>query len=291
MVNQQGLGHWTGNMIATGNVAGLPAPPTLRTCLCACTLIFGAIALGGMSPASALSEFKPAEAPDPAQAPDPDVPPDATGAAGDDELSPAETPPLEGPLTGADGGLPSPGPVIRQRLDPDPAAEQQDETPAIGDTGVSVDVITDLAALPEPVQRMRELMIAAAATGDPEQLRPLLGIGAQATQLALSSIDSDPVDYIRSTSGDGQGLEILAILIDLLNTGAVRIAAGEPDEIYIWPYFAALPLEGLTPAQQVDLLRIVTAGDVEDMRAYGGYNFYRVGITPEGEWRFFMAGD
>lgn len=47
----------------------------------------------------------------------------------------------------------------------------------------------------------------------------------------------------------------------------------------------------MTPPQKVELLRLVTAGDVEDMKAYGGYNFYRIGISPEGQWRFFIAGD
>jgi len=27
------------------------------------------------------------------------------------------------------------------------------------------------------------------------------------------------------------------------------------------------------------------------MRSFGAYNFFRVGISPEGEWRFFISGD
>ena len=138
---------------------------------------------------------------------------------------------------------------------------------------------------------MRALIIEAAATGDIEKLRALLGSGPTATQLAFGEIDADPVEYLRSVSGDGAGQEILAILIDLLNTGFVQVDAGGPSDTYVWPYFAALPLESLTPPQKVELLRLVTAGDVEDMKAYGAYNFYRIGISPDGEWRFFMAGD
>ena len=194
-------------------------------------------------------------------------------------------PPLDEPTTGVDGGLPQPGPIIREVL-PSPSGDNQPVTEA-----VAVDIITDPQLLPEPARRMRELILEAAATGEPERLRALLGTGPNATQLAFGDIDGDPVDYLRSVSGDVEGQEILAILIDLLNAGFVRFDAGGPNETYVWPYFVALPLDGLTAPQRVDLLRLVTAGDVEDMKAYGAYNFYRVGISPDGEWRFFMAGD
>ena len=153
------------------------------------------------------------------------------------------------------------------------------------------DIYTDPALAPEPVQRMRQLIIEAAATGEIEKLRPLLGVGPTATRLALQGIDGDPVDYLKAVSGDSEGQEILAIMIDILNAGFARIDAGTPDETWIWPWFAAAPLEKLTPPQRVELLRIVTAGDVDDMMAYGAYNFYRAGFAPDGTWRFFMAGD
>ena len=211
------------------------------------------------------------------------------------EPAPAEVekgpplPPLEGPLVGPDGGLPAPNPVIRPV--PQTQTEEAPENPAVAEETVPVELMTDLSLLPEPARRMRQLIIDAATTGEPERLRALLGTGPNATQLAFGDIDGDPVDYIRSVSGDGEGQEILAILIDLLNAGFVSIDAGGPDETYVWPYFVALPLEELTPPQKVELLRLVTAGDVEQMKAYGAYNFYRIGIGPDGSWRFFMAGD
>lgn len=219
----------------------------------------------------ALSELKPAQ---------PGTP--------DGEQVPA-LPPLDEPTVGPDGGLPEPNPIIRTQ----PQFQTEDASP---DNPIFVDeppaeVITDLTRLPEPARRMRELILEAATTGDPENLRALLGAGPTATQLAISDINTDSVEYLRSISGDGEGQEILAILIDLLNTGFVRIDAGEPNEIYVWPYFTAVPLDSLTPPQKVELLRLVTAGDVEEMKAYGAYNFYRVGISPDGEWRFFMAVD
>jgi hypothetical protein len=236
--------------------------------------------------AAALSELKPV---------DPPVEEDA----GPDQAPGTPLPPLEGPLDGPDGGLPSPAPIIRAPLPAPDTPTANTQTPESGnedaseDTGevVSVELVRDLSELPEPVARMRELIIEAAATGDPEKLRALLGRGPSATRLSFGEIENDPIDYLRSISGDGEGLEILAILIDLLNAGFVRIDAGGPEESYIWPYFTAVPLESLTPPQRVELLRLVTAGDVEDMKTYGAYNFFRIGIAADGTWRFFLAGD
>ncbi|MBC7283442.1 hypothetical protein [Hoeflea sp.] len=199
-------------------------------------------------------------------------------------------PPLtvEDPQSSPDFGLPAPEPVIRAV--PQTEHPDIDAAPAIAADLPPVDILTDPAQLPEPAQRMRQLIIEAATTGEIDNLRALLGSGPTATQLAFGQIDADPVEYLRSISGDGEGQEILAILIDLLNTGFVRVDPGEPGETFLWPYFAALPLDALTPPQKVELLRLVTAGDVDDMKAYGAYNFYRIGISPEGEWTFFLAG-
>jgi hypothetical protein len=84
---------------------------------------------------------------------------------------------------------------------------------------------------------------------------------------------------------------VLAILLDILATGFTHVGVGTPDEMYVWPYFAEKSLATLTPPEKVELLRIVTAGDFADMKEFGSYNFYRVGITPDGQWKFFVTGD
>ncbi|MEX0346454.1 MAG: hypothetical protein AB3N20_16135 [Rhizobiaceae bacterium] len=152
-------------------------------------------------------------------------------------------------------------------------------------------ILTDLALLPAPARRMRELILEACAEGDIEALRPLIGTGANITQLSLGGLEGDPVDFLRDISGDGEGHEILAILQEVLEAGFVHLDAGTPRELYVWPYFFAYPLHKLDPKQRVALFRIVTAGDYEDMVAFGGYNFFRAGISPEGQWVFFVAGD
>ena len=222
-------------------------------------------------PALALSELKPAEPETADRTPAPSLPP------------------LDEPTVGPDGGLPPPNPIIRV-IPPSEAEHVIPDSPLFANEPPA-EIITDISQLPEPARRMRELILQAAATGEPEKLRALLGTGPTATQLALSETNTDSVEYLRSISGDGEGQEILAILIDLLNTGFVRLDANTANETYVWPYFTAVPLDSLTPPQKVELFRLVTAGDVEEMKAYGAYNFYRVGISPDGDWRFFMAVD
>ena len=77
----------------------------------------------------------------------------------------------------------------------------------------------------------------------------------------------------------------------MLETGFVHVDVGTPQEIYLWPYFARIPLKALTPQQRVELFRIVTGADYKDMVEFGVYSFYRLGIAPDGTWQFFVAGE
>lgn len=152
-------------------------------------------------------------------------------------------------------------------------------------------VLYDIGKLPEPVRSMRQRILDACKSGDLEKLRPLLSSGDKATLLAAGGTEGDPIAYLHTLSGDAGGQEVLAIIEMLLETGYVHLNVGGPDEMYVWPYFAALPLDRLTPPQRVELFKIITAGDYDDMKPYNAYVFYRIGITPEGRWAFFIAGD
>lgn len=153
------------------------------------------------------------------------------------------------------------------------------------------EIIYDVERLPEPVRRMRRLIIEACRSGDIEKLRPLLASGAQATQLSFGGPVEDPVAYLRDVSGDELGHEILAILLEVMEAGFVHLDPGTDHELYVWPYFFAIPLDELTDRQRVELFTLVTAGDYEDMKSFGAYIFYRSAITPDGQWQFFIAGD
>jgi hypothetical protein len=235
------------------------------------------------SPAAALSEIQREE-------------PAATPPADGDQSSPANEVPLPDPLSSAP-------PAADQPDTPEDQDEPQQVEPAKPgqDGGITnprtdpdqppPEVVYDLSKLPEPVRRMHDLIVEACKSGDIQKLRPLIGTGDSMTQLSLTEIDGDPIDFMKSLSGDSEGQEILAIMEEVLNAGYVHLDAGTPQELYVWPYFFALPLDKLDARQRVELFKLVTAGDYDDMKQFGAYIFYRLGIAPDGRWAFFVAGD
>ncbi|WP_237154654.1 hypothetical protein [Oryzibacter oryziterrae] len=152
------------------------------------------------------------------------------------------------------------------------------------------DVHYDLSALPPKVADMRGRIVAAAMAGDMQAMRQVIGLSNPPP--AFSALDDgDPIDILKAGSGDGEGLETLAILLDVLDAGWVVKDPGTSRERYIWPYFSEFPPDSLTKHQLVEVYRVLTAGDFEDMKAVGAYEFYRVEIAADGRWLLFMSGE
>ena len=186
--------------------------------------------------------------------------------------------------------------IIQEELQETSEENLQEENAADSTTSSSSaeelpEISYDLDALPFPTRRMRELILEATKSGDVEKLRTYIGTGDSSTMLSLGGFDGDPIDFLKQESGDDNGHETLAILQDILEAGYVHLDKGTDRELYVWPYFFAYPLDKLTEPQMVELFRIVTYGDFQDMKDFGGYIFYRAGITPSGRWTFFVAGD
>lgn len=263
------MDHRTGESRQSGAGAGL------LTRLGAALCIAFPLAGSAMAPAFALSEIKREGLPAP-----------VTPAPSDDGLE--NTAPFPDPVQ---------PPANDQPVDPEKTGPAEPEPPAGVEqpesetAGALPEVIYDLERLPPDARRMRELLIEAAKSGDIERLRPLIGVGDDMTQLSLAGIEGDPIEHLKSLSGDGEGREILAIMEEVLSAGFVHLDAGTPEELYVWPYFFAIPLDRLDARQHVELFKIVTAGDYEDMKNFGSYIFYRLGITPDGRWAFFVAGE
>lgn len=166
----------------------------------------------------------------------------------------------------------------------DPAPAQPEAATA------AAEVLYDEALLPPAVREMRRKIIEATKTGDVEALRLIIEANEEPPAFP-GDAGGDPIAALKLLSGDEQGREILAILQEVLEAGFVRVDAGTPQEMYIWPYFTRVPLSKLTGPQLVELFRLVTAGDFADMQDKGVYSFYRAGIAPDGTWRFFEDGD
>jgi len=169
-------------------------------------------------------------------------------------------------------------------------AKPQTASPSRPDATPLPEVITDLSRLPEPVARMRQRILDAARSGI---LANLVNVMRSNETMPVFSLDgeTDPIAYWRANYPDSDGVEVLSILLDILEAPYVHVDVGTPQEAYVWPYFARMPMDALTPAQRVDLFRIITGADYKDMRDFGAYNFYRLGIGPDGTWHYFVAGD
>jgi hypothetical protein len=183
--------------------------------------------------------------------------------------------------------------VIEKNLDPPavtgtiPTAKTQ---PAPAPTAPASEIITDLSRLPAPVARTRERILAAAHSGELSRLVAVMQ-SSETLPIFSQSSGQDPITYWRTNYPDSNGVEVLATLIDILETGFVHVEEGTAQETYVWPYFARVPLKTLTSAQKVDLFKIVTGSDYKDMLDGGSYNFFRVGIARDGSWRFFVTGN
>ncbi|RTL71972.1 MAG: hypothetical protein EKK41_07035 [Hyphomicrobiales bacterium] len=145
-------------------------------------------------------------------------------------------------------------------------------------------------ALPRPVDEMREAILAAVQSGRIEDLREAFELNEIRPDLGPDfgpGKETDPVAYWRRISGDGEGREILAALANVLALPVAVAPLGrdiENSKVYVWPYFAEMPLAMLTPAQEVDLLRLVPASTAKEMKARGVYSHWRLVIGAEGNW-------
>ena len=191
-----------------------------------------------------------------------------------------------------------PSKIIGQDLDsplvtdtvPAPKPDVAPSPPAAPSGPAGLEIITDVARLPPPVARMRERILAAARTGRLDDVVAVMRANEPMPIFALNG-DADPTIHWRANFPDSGGIEVLATLIGVLETGCVHVDQGTPQEMYLWPYFARVPLKELSPEQKVDLFKLVTGADYKAMRESGSYDFYRVGIDADGAWRFFVAGD
>ena len=145
------------------------------------------------------------------------------------------------------------------------------------------------AGLPPAVAEMRDGIIAAARTGS---LKELL-IPIQWNELPPDFGDYSVEDTIaawKKQSPDGKGREWLALLINLLDAPYAVLRKGpdiENNKIYVWPAFSELPLKNLSPALQVELLRLVSAKEAARMQAQGQYDGFGLAIGADGTWHVF----
>lgn len=186
-----------------------------------------------------------------------------------------------------------PAEEVLQDITPAAVEDEPEETllPQVEESNVTPpEVFYDLSLLPPPVARMHDQLQDAAQNADFNRLKMVLESNEMPPTLSLTEI-GDPIQFLKESSGDTDGLEILAILADTLSAGYVHVDEGTAQEMYIWPYFARYPFSKLTPVQKVEMYRMITSADFAEMEPYGIWLFYRVGIGKDGTLHYFVAGE
>ncbi len=146
--------------------------------------------------------------------------------------------------------------------------------------------------LPLPVAEMRETILAAARTGNIAEMKLALELNEMKPELAETNV-TDPIDFWKKKSADGEGREILAVLWTLLESSFVAVPLGrdiENNKIYIWPAIAEKPFDLWTPRDNVELLRLVSSAEAGQMQSKKRYTGWRLAIGADGTWHSFKAG-
>ncbi|HXF73655.1 MAG TPA: hypothetical protein VNO79_13735 [Actinomycetota bacterium] len=144
------------------------------------------------------------------------------------------------------------------------------------------------AGLPEAVAAKREAIFLAAAAGD---LEGLAALADPATFTFSYGADRDPVRYWRAIEAAG-GEGPAEVIPELLHAPYGTLRSGGRT-LYVWPFAAAMDdLSALTPAQRQALRALgYTERDIRSFVAAGGFLGWRLGITEDGRWIFYVAGD
>jgi hypothetical protein len=259
---------WLVLVVAAAALAAAPSPPAAAAATDAVVL--------------AQAQEPAAEAPASQEGQATEAPPEAEEA---EEPEPQEAVP-EAETAPADDAEAAGEPEAEQPA----ASEEAEAAPEPSEPAEEGGILRSPAALPEPVRATWQALIDATQSGHIERLQPIIEEQEQPPMVAFDDV-GDPIAHLRTLSGDAEGREILAILLEVLQAGFLHVDAGTPQEMYLWPYFARYPADELTPKQMVELFTLLTAGDYQDMLSYGTYIFFRVGIAPDGRWLFFLAGD
>jgi hypothetical protein len=161
-------------------------------------------------------------------------------------------------------------------------------TDAKSRTGVRGDKQAPTKPLPGPVEEMRQAILAAAHSGDIDDLVVPLDWNEMKPDLGKDAQD-DPTAYWKKSTAD-EGREILAVLANILEMKPAELPLGKDLEnniIYVWPYLAEAKLDALTPAEQVDLLRLVPPEKAKEMRESKKWTWWRLSIGADGTWHSF----
>jgi hypothetical protein len=167
------------------------------------------------------------------------------------------------------------------------AAEELEETETVVETTTQTATDTTTAApeteLPEAVEETRAALLEAASSGNYEALGPLIP-DEGFTYTFGGPVEGGPVAYWQQLERESneRPLETLASILDMPYT----LTRG----MYVWPW--AYTVAGAPDLSEHERELLAPLGPPSRLFAPGtGYLGWRAGISPDGTWVFFVAGD
>lgn len=138
--------------------------------------------------------------------------------------------------------------------------------------------------LPAPVAETRLAIATAAINCDYPALEALGGSDLN-TSFGGGGFQNIPL-------WEGQGEGQLGTLIELFDTPYATQDFEDLPRYYVWPSaFVYDTWEEIPPADLEALRTIYTDEELDQIAAFGSYAGWRIGITEDGDWRFFVGGD
>ena len=144
--------------------------------------------------------------------------------------------------------------------------------------------------LPRPVREMRDMILAAVATGQLDELIGAIEWNEIRPDFGEPAGDVSWSAHLKSLSADGTGGDVLEIIGRILALPAARLPVGrdfENNALYVWPYLAERPLDNLSPSEADDLGRLLPEAVAREVRAQKRWVWWRLAIGADGTWHVF----
>jgi len=141
--------------------------------------------------------------------------------------------------------------------------------------------------LPLAVKQTVDGLVSAALSGDIEALGEPIEYNELPPDFGSDiSPGDDPIKVWRSQDAVFEGRAVLAAIVELLTLAPVKLGSGE-EARFVWPSFADQDIAGLSPSDQVALIRLVGAPSAARMVQSGNYTGWQLMITADGVWHSF----
>jgi hypothetical protein len=157
-------------------------------------------------------------------------------------------------------------------------------------TGLAVPA--DQEGLPAPVAQTRKAIAEAAVDCHIDALGRLAGVGPNGRGGPELVTSFGGGGFMNIVEWEDDGEEPLELIVKLLDTPYAVQDYEELPTHYYWPSaFVYDSWEEIPPADLDALRTVYTQQELDQIAGFGSYAGWRIGITEDGEWRFFVAGD